>query len=677
MTTPDTFPVPDKRVPPAPAVPRRVTARKWTGTLPDKYVATLVELVSPTRLEAAVEALAAFHTRHTFSSNIGPAADWIVGQFTAAGYADVVRRPWTREGHSADNVVCSKPGTSTSGRVVIVCAHYDSRMERLADATARAPGADDNASGVATMLEIARILHDVALRDTLRFVAFSGEEQGLWGSTAYANELAGAGVDVHRLINLDMVGRPPTDGTVTVERDLGNAVSGNDAASQAFGDVMAQATADYTSLPVKLGPIYASDYMPFEAKGYVTIGAYEGEGNPNYHATSDTPATLDFGYHAAVTQLTLATLLDELLDVVDEQTSTVDLYIRDSDADTGAQPSGVPHWTSPDIWVRNVDLADGDDPEFGHQPPINDQPNYLYVRVHNRGTTEVAAGTATVRAYRCDPGTGMVWPADFVQLGTLPVTDPVPAGGAVRVGPFVWTPHILDHECLLAVASAPDDHTIPDVFSGALNHGLLVRYDNNVGQRNVAPQLSVPGGKTNVSLWLRGGIGPTENEFVLDATLLPPDTGLVLRAPARIVEGAQAVDGFTVTSQNSSWVRLALSGGGTGRLSGFPLAPSDRASLRLTVDFSVLAEHRRRYGATVSQFQDAQPAGRLTVEITAVKEVEDLVFGNPRSHELHTVRCAYWPRISQHNKVPFWQIADGLARGYNGCALCLPNYHTG
>src|SRR4029450_7637524 len=96
MTTPDTFPVPDKRVPPAPAVPRRVTARKWTGTLPDKYVATLVELVSPTRLEAAVEALAAFHTRHTFSSNIGPAADWIVGQVTAAGECGGGRRPWAR-----------------------------------------------------------------------------------------------------------------------------------------------------------------------------------------------------------------------------------------------------------------------------------------------------------------------------------------------------------------------------------------------------------------------------------------------------------------------------------------------------------------------------------------------------------------------------------------------------
>ena len=484
-------------------------------------------------------------------------------------------------------------------------------------------------------------------------------------------------MNVHRLVNLDMIGRPPADGSITVERDLGNAVASNDAASQAFGDIMAQAAADYTTLPVKLGPIYASDYMPFEARGYVTIGAFEGEGNPHYHRSSDDVTTVDFGYMTAVTQLTLATLLAELLDVVDESSSAVDLYIRDSDVDTGRQPSGVPHWTSPDLWVRNADISDGDDPELGHQPPINDQPNYLYVRVHNRGVAEVAAGTATVRAFRCDPGTGMVWPQDFVALGTLPVTDPIPAGGAVRVGPFPWTPQTVDHECLMAIAVAPDDHAIPDVYTGSLNHGLLVRYDNNIGQRNVAPQLSVPGGKTKVGLSLRGGTGPTLNTVTLDASALPPDTALLLRAPVRVVDAAQSLEAFGVAGRNTTSVRLALAGGAVGRLVGFALPPSDRVSLNLTVDFSMLAEHRRRYPVIFSQDQDGTPAGKLTVEIIAVKEVEDLVFGNPRSGEVHTVRCPYWPRITQRNKVPFWAIADALARGYDGCAACLPNHHTG
>lgn len=317
---------PDKRRPPSAALPARQVRRKWTGTLPDTYIATLVELVSTSTLRSDVEALASFHTRHTFSPHIGPAADLIVGRFQAAGYASVARRPWNHAGRTGDNVVCTKPGSDGAGRIVIVCAHYDSRMENLADASARAPGADDNGSGVAAVLEIARVLAAVPLADTVRFVLFSGEEQGLWGSTAYAAELQNAGEPVHRLINLDMVGRPPADGSVTIERDLGNAVPGNDAASLAFGDVMAQAAADYTPLPVRLGPIYSSDYMPFEARGAVTVGAYEGEGNPHYHRTTDEPATLDYTYLTHVTKLVLATVLAESLDVVDESASVVGPY---------------------------------------------------------------------------------------------------------------------------------------------------------------------------------------------------------------------------------------------------------------------------------------------------------------------------------------------------------------
>ncbi|MGR6963957.1 M28 family metallopeptidase [Geodermatophilus sp. URMC 61] len=316
MTGPLDFPPPDKRTPPAPAVLASPAPRKVrTGTGPDGGVTRLVERVSTSRLRTTVEELAGLPTRHTFSPHIHRAADLIAATFTAAGYAEVVKLPWIRNGRTADNVVCTKPGTSGGGRIVILCAHYDCRMESLGDSSARAPGADDNASGVAAVLEIARLLHGVDLTETVQFVAFSGEEQGLWGSSAYADALHAAGVDVHRVINMDMVGRPPEDGSVVVERDLGNQVAHNDADSQAFGAVMAQAAADYTDLPVKLGPIYSSDYMPFEAKGYVVIGAYEGEGNPHYHATSDTPETLDYEHYLTpVTRFTLATVLRQWLD---------------------------------------------------------------------------------------------------------------------------------------------------------------------------------------------------------------------------------------------------------------------------------------------------------------------------------------------------------------------------
>ena len=84
-----------------------------------------------------------------------------------------------------------------------------------------------------------------------------------------------------------------------------------------------------------------------------------------------------------------------------------DVYIHDSSADTGNLPSPIPHWTSPDIWVRNKHTGVGENPADGHQEPITNQLNYLYVKVRNRGTAAAAANTLTLEAFHCDPGTGM------------------------------------------------------------------------------------------------------------------------------------------------------------------------------------------------------------------------------------------------------------------------------
>ncbi|MEU1867744.1 hypothetical protein, partial [Streptomyces gardneri] len=69
--------------------------------------------------------------------------------------------------------------------------------------------------------------------------------------------------------------------------------------------------------------------------------------------------------------------------------------------------------------------------------------------------------------------------------------------------------------------------------------------------------------------------------------------------------------------------------------------------------------------------------GRMTIQITAVKELDDFFFGNPRSGEIHINTCPYWPKLGPGSKVPFLRIEDALARGYNGCAYCLPDHNTG
>lgn len=496
---PEYFPPPDRRRrPDVPLIEAKIKAKKWTGTLPDKFIAAIVTLVSQNNLQKWVNDLSAFPTRHTKSPNIIKVTSWIVDQFKSFGYTDVILHPYIKDGYQLSNVVCTKPGFASTGQIIVVCGHFDCIMEDPNDISSRAPGADDNATGIAAILELARILSHVQLEDSVQFIAFSGEEQGLWGSTAYAKHVQANNINVHRLINLDMIGYPSTDYSIIVERDVNNRVSSNDQASQSFGDIMAQLATDHTNMRVKLGPIYSSDYMPFEAGGYVVIGAFESGDNPNYHHSNDTPATIDFKYVAEVTRMTLATILHETLAAINESTSPIDVFIRNSTSDTANQPRSSPHWDSPDIWVRNspppVDPFDPNDsnsvenPDEGHQPPINNVPNYLYVRIHNQGSQEVLPNTFTVEAFHCNPATAMRWPTHFQSMGTLPITEFIPPnGGSVRVGPFIWTPQIMDHECLLAIVSGVGDRAIPEFISGEVEYSILVQFDNNVGQRNVSP----------------------------------------------------------------------------------------------------------------------------------------------------------------------------------------------
>ena len=424
--------------------------------------------------------------------------------------------------------------------------------------------------------------------------------------------------------------------------------------------------------------------MPFEKRGYTVIGAYEGGDNPNYHHSTDTADTVDYSYLTEVARLTLATLLHEATGLAGESTSPWDVYIRDNPNDTGDQPSLDPHWTSPDIWVRNnpppADPADpndpnhGEDPELGHEPPINDVPNYLYVRVHNRGL-QPAAGCG-VEAFRCDPGTAMLWPDDLHSIGLLNILGDVLPGSSVRVGPFIWTPHIVDHECLFAIVSGPGDHSIADCYDGSLQHSLLVQYDNNVGQRNVSPQNSFPGGKTKTTFLVRGSTAPSINRLSLDATALPPDSTIELRWPRRIANRAGTITGFLLRSQNPRWTVMQLAGGVEGVIQDLPLKEREAVALALTVDFSYQAEHLRVYPIIASQWQDGSLAGRLTIQITAVKDSEDYLYGNPRTHELHTIHCPLWNKISPRNKLPFATIKAARAHGFEGCHFCLPQYDT-
>jgi hypothetical protein len=163
----------------------------------------------------------------------------------------------------------------------------------------------------------------------------------------------------------------------------------------------------------------------------------------------------------------------------------VDVYIDDGRG--GEYPYLEGFWNNTDIWNRNA--ADGG---TAHQAPIVGVANFAYVRVKNRGTQ--TANNVSVSGYHTSPATGLNWPDDWTPMTTASVSaGSIPSGGSTIVGPFTWTPEFIGHECMLMIATADGDlpNTDPATglacATGPTPHWRLVPFDNNIGQRNVAP----------------------------------------------------------------------------------------------------------------------------------------------------------------------------------------------
>lgn len=272
----------------------------------DKY--QLLTQVSQANLERDVRDLATrWPTRHTLSKHHPAIVSYLSARFQALGYPPQ-RHSYEHSGKTLANVIAQRPGGS--GPTLLVCAHFDSRQEDLSAPEAPAPGADDNATGVAVVFELARLLKNVPLKHPLRFALFSGEEQNLWGSTAYANACKARGESFKLVFNLDEVGYPDQEKHLFLDRDE-RGLPGNNAASASLVARLERLAKVVVKVPTKIDPAEASDYMPFEGVGYTITGLYEGEYRyPHYHKSTDTPDKVDFGYVKDMARLSLAFLLD-------------------------------------------------------------------------------------------------------------------------------------------------------------------------------------------------------------------------------------------------------------------------------------------------------------------------------------------------------------------------------
>jgi acetylornithine deacetylase/succinyl-diaminopimelate desuccinylase-like protein len=193
------------------------------GHVPEKEIRNRLDRIDAARLEKTVRDLVGFGTRHTLSDKasetrgIGAAQRYLSQQFASIAaepksrltvHEDTFHVPPGRrvpDGATLVNVVATLPGTDPE-RFVIVSGHYDSRAKGDMDATSDAPGANDDASGTALVVEAARVLADLPTRATVLFMAVSGEEQGLLGAAAHAARAKEQRHRIEAMITNDIVG---------------------------------------------------------------------------------------------------------------------------------------------------------------------------------------------------------------------------------------------------------------------------------------------------------------------------------------------------------------------------------------------------------------------------------------------------------------------------------------
>lgn len=273
--------------------------------LPNPEFARTLQYVSADTIRSMIRHLQDYGTRYHESFQITRAAEWMRRRLTDMGYKGVFLQSLRSQGtinFSSNNVVASKLGRSSPHFRIIVGAHYDSAV--LGSSQVSAPGADDNASGTAAVLELARMLSGKSLDATVEFVLFTAEEVGLYGSKEYAMRLQEDEVPTDRAfcINMDQIANMV--GTQWEVRLY------NDKPSNPLSELAARIVEAYTVMePIMSGSTPYSDHASFNYYGYPAMLFHEGTDNSRIHTQEDVLAHLNVDYTADVVRSVLATVL--------------------------------------------------------------------------------------------------------------------------------------------------------------------------------------------------------------------------------------------------------------------------------------------------------------------------------------------------------------------------------
>jgi Zn-dependent M28 family amino/carboxypeptidase len=320
----------------------------------DARLRAMVQPVSTAQLKHTIETLVSFGTRHTLSSQtdpkrgIGAALNWTKGQFESFGLP-TVRPCETFTGSRIPNptavcdMVAIQRGTERPNDVVIITGHIDSRVTDVMNFTSDAPGANDDGSGTAAVIEAARVLSKHKFPGTIIYAALSGEEQGLYGAKVLANYAKAQGWNVVTDLNNDIIGNtcssdgmcdstharvlsegPRSQGQEELAAKTHSLGGENDAPSRNISRYL-DSLADRLDIGLDLRQIWRTDrfgrggdHIPFLELGYpaarlnVAIENYDWQHQDlrteNGIKYGDTIDHVDFPYLAKMTKLNVAAL---------------------------------------------------------------------------------------------------------------------------------------------------------------------------------------------------------------------------------------------------------------------------------------------------------------------------------------------------------------------------------
>lgn len=279
--------------------PNEVIARQYRLDAPqaapaDPLILPMVQYIDTARWFGDVGQLASWDRSSFGTTGLFAARDWIGAQFDELGLA--VSKPdfsmWGPPGAGSitrQNVVGQWTGTMLPDEWIVVGAHYDSRNHSI-NAVANTPGAEDNASGCAGVIELARALVPFKPQRSVLFMCYAGEEQGLDGSYAHVEALQASGdlAKVKAVVIMDMIGYSE-DEQLDVDFE-------SYATWLPYLNRFAAAAATYVpDLNVVLSTdAWGSDHVPYLDAGKQTLLAIESDWGiyPHYHESSDTPANM-------------------------------------------------------------------------------------------------------------------------------------------------------------------------------------------------------------------------------------------------------------------------------------------------------------------------------------------------------------------------------------------------